>query len=102
MQPVRGSKGGDASVGDALVIGDTDQVAFGEEAEADVEETLAGVLSDRRRNRALADAVGSTKQDGVVDVLEDEVEGLEVDGIRCSHDGVFLVGLVEVRRFPSL
>jgi hypothetical protein len=102
VQPVRRSKGRNASFLDAVVIGDTDQVAFGEERQADIEEALARVLGDRCRDCRLADTVGSAEQDRVVDVLEDEVKGLEVDGIRCSHVGVFLVGLVEVRRFPSL
>ncbi len=85
VEPVRGSEGGDAGLLDAIVIGDADQVALGEEGEADVEEALAGPLGDRSRDRRLADAVGATEQDSVLDVLQDNVEGLEVDRVRRGH-----------------
>ena len=86
VEPVRGGERGDARGLDELVVGDTDQVALGEEGEADVEEALAGVPGDRRGHGALADAVRATQEDRVLDELQDDVEGREVDGIRGSHD----------------
>ena len=81
VQPIGGSKGGDASVGDALVIGDADEVTFGEERQADIEEAHATCPSAFSGNGRLADAVGSTKQDCILQIGEDERESFEVDGV---------------------
>ena len=86
VEPVRGSERGDAGLLDAVVIGDADEVALGEERQADVKETLAGALGDRGGDGRLANAVRATQEDGVLDELQDDVEGCEVDRVRGSHD----------------
>ena len=86
VEPVRGSERGDARRLDELVVGNTNEVALGEEAKADIEEAHAGLLGDRGGHGALADTVRATQEDCVLDELEDDAESCEVDGIRGSHD----------------
>jgi len=86
VEPVGGSERGDPRRLDELVVRDADEVAFREEGEADVEEALAGALGDRGGDSALADAVRAAKEHRVLDELQHDVEGREVDGIRGSHD----------------
>jgi len=100
VQPVRRSKGGDTSFLDAVVIGDTDEVAFGEERQADIEEALAGCPGAFSGNGRLANAVRTAKQEGVLDEGEDDCEGLEVDGVRSRH--LRFLGLVNQEEVSSL
>jgi len=91
VEPVRRSEGSDTGLANPLVVRHTDEIAFGEEGETDVEQLHPGGLGNLRRNSALADAVRTAKKNSVLQVGENLEQSAESDGVAIGRHFFFLL-----------